>query len=120
MAESQQQQSSVDNNKMSRPKGKNFDTKENELILDLFTENDELLRCKHNSVVTTQKKNSLLLDICEQVNALGVAHRLVQQIKTKWSNMVSDDKAKDAEIKKATARPELSPPVHRREPPKTK
>ena len=110
MAESQQQQSSVDNNKMSRPRGKNFDTKENELILDLFTENNELLRCKHNSVVTTQKKNSLLQDICEQVNALGVAHGTVQQIKTKWSNMVSDDKAKDAEIKKKPRQDRSCPP----------
>ena len=94
MAKSQQQQSSVDNNKMSRPRGKNFDTKENELIFDLFTENNELLRCKHNSVVTTQKKNSVLREICEKVNALVIAHKTVQQINTKWLNMVSDGKAR--------------------------
>ena len=53
MADSQQQQSSVDNNKISKPRGKNFDTKENKFILDLFAENSKLLRCKHNSVITT-------------------------------------------------------------------
>ena len=120
MADSQQQQLSVDNNKMSRPRRENFDTKENKLTLDLFTENNKLLRCKHNSVVTTQKKTSLLREICEKVNALGVAHRTVQQIETKWSNFVSDGKAKDAEIKKATSRLEFVLPVHRGEPPRTK
>ena len=34
----QQQHSSVDTNKIARPRGKNFDTKENELIVDLFAE----------------------------------------------------------------------------------
>ena len=41
----------------------------------------------------------MLREICERVNALSVAHRTVAQIKTKGSNMVSDRKAKDAEIK---------------------
>ena len=68
------------------------------------------LQCKHNSVVTLQKKKSVLREFCEKVNALGVAHRMLQQIKTKQSNMASDSKAKDAEIKKkATARLQLAP-----------
>ena len=82
----QQQQSSVDTNKISRPRGKNLNTKGNELVLDLFAENNGLLRSKHNSVITTQRKNSVLREICEKVNALVVAHRTVAQIKTKWSN----------------------------------
>ena len=112
----QQQQSSVDTNKIARPRGKNFDTKENELILDLFAENNELLRSKHNSIVTTQRKNSVLREICEKVNALGVAHRTVSQIKTRWSNMVSDGKAKDAELKRSHGKTGGGPPpVHWRQ-----
>ena len=106
----QQQQSSVDTNKIARRRGKNFDTKENELILDLFAENNELLRSKHNSIVTMQRKNSVLREICEKVNALGVAHRTVSQIKTKRSNMVSDGKAKDAELKRSHEKTGGTPP----------
>ena len=65
----QQQHSSVDTNIIARPRGKNFDTKENELIVDLIAENNELLRSKHNSIVTTQRKKSVLREICEKVNA---------------------------------------------------
>ena len=94
-------QETIGIDKMSTPRGNNFDTKENELILELCAENNELLTCKHNSVVTLQKKNSVLSEICEKVNALGVAHRMLQQLKTKRSNVVSDCKAKDAEIRRS-------------------
>ena len=40
----------------------------------------------------------------------GLAHRTVQQIKTKWSNMVSDSKAKDAEIKRSHGKTRGGPP----------
>ena len=87
--------------KESRPKAKNFDSKEDDLILDLFAEHEGLLRSKHNNVVTTQKNNEVLKEICDQVNALGVSQRTVQQIKHKWTNLVVDGKSKNAQMKKS-------------------
>ena len=52
----------------------------------------------------------MLREICEKVNALGVAHRTVAQIKTKGSNIVSDGKAKDAEIKRSHGKTRGGPP----------
>ena len=65
MASKQQQWRQNNNNRLLRTikcqdQRKNFDTKENELILDLFAENNELLMSKHTSVETTQNKNSVL------------------------------------------------------------
>ena len=45
-----------------------------------------------------------------EVNALGVAHRTVAHIKTKGSYIVSDGKAKDAEIKRGHGKTRGGPP----------
>ena len=100
MAENQE----ASQTKKSRPRAKNFDSKENELILDLFAEHDAVLRSKHNSAVTCQRKQMVLKEICDRVNSLGVANRTVQQIKNKWTNIVGDGREKQSEMNKSAGK----------------
>ena len=78
-----------------------------------------MLCSKNNNAVTTQRKRNILQDICDRVNALGVAHRTVAQIKTKWSNILSDGKEKKGQMNnnqnKTGGGPACTPPNHQQE-----
>ena len=83
-----------------RKRSRNFDSKEEELIISLFEKYRDILASKLNNAISNEKKKKIYLKI-KQVNALGVWPRSVEQIKNKWSNMVCDGKRKEAQIKKS-------------------
>ena len=101
--------------KLPRKRAKNFEEKETSLLLDLFEEHRDLLRSKHNNMVTQNKKKAVMQLITDKVNSLGVCQRTVQQIKNKWTNIVGDGKEKDAQLKKSHGKtgggPPCSPPT---------
>ena len=83
-----------------RERSRNFDSKEEELIVSSFEKYRDILASKLNSA-KNEKKRKIYKKITEEVNALGVWPRSVEQIKNKWSHMVCDGKRKEAEIKKS-------------------
>ncbi|CAC5399198.1 unnamed protein product [Mytilus coruscus] len=54
---------------------------------------------KHSNTVSNQQKNKIWLEISEKINALGVAHRTVKEIRDKWRNTTSKAKAKFTEFR---------------------
>ena len=58
-----------------KAKGQELDNKENESILDVLADCGAVLHSKHNSVITCQRKQEILNEICERVNFLCVANR---------------------------------------------
>ena len=96
--------------KLPTKRAKNFEEKETSLLLDLFQEHRDLLRSKHNNMVTQNKKKAVMQLITDKVNALGVCQRTVQQIKNKWTNIVGDGKEKDAQLKKSHGKTGVGPP----------
>ena len=64
-----------------RNRSRNFDSKEEELIISLFEKYRDILASKLNNAVSNEKKKKIYLKITEEVNALGVWPRSVEQIK---------------------------------------
>ena len=77
---------------LSNPERKrklNFSTSEISKITELVEENLEIIQSKLTNSVTNRTKQETWAKIAAQVNAIGVAHRSVQEIKDKWKNLQS-------------------------------
>ena len=70
-----------------RARKPNYSSAECALILQLAEENIETIREKFSSTVTNKRKHAVWQDICERVNALGVAKRSAIDVKEKWRAM---------------------------------
>jgi hypothetical protein len=55
--------------------------------LQLAEENIEIIREKFSSTITNKRKHAVRQNICEKINALGVAKRSATDIKEKWRAM---------------------------------
>ncbi|CAC5371840.1 unnamed protein product [Mytilus coruscus] len=77
----------------------NFSIAEENHMHDEVEKNVKVLREKHNDTVSNQQKNKIWLEISEKINALGVAHRTVKEIRDKWRNTTSNAKAKITEYR---------------------
>lgn len=73
--------------KLSRYRGKNFDTSEIQLLADLVEKNIVTINSKFTNTITNEKKKKVWENITSQINALGIANRSIKEIKTKWTNM---------------------------------
>ena len=73
--------------KSVRNRGKNFDTREIQLLTELVEKNIKIINSKFSNTVTNEKKKKIWENITIQINALGVANRTAKEIKTKWINM---------------------------------
>ena len=73
-----------------RARKPNFSTAECALILQLSEENIEVIQEKFSSTITNKRKNAVWQDICEKVNALGVAKRSPIDIREKWRAMKNE------------------------------
>ena len=70
-----------------RARKPNFSSAECALILQLAEENIEIIREKFSSTITNKRKHAVRQNICEKINALGVAKRSATDIKEKWRAM---------------------------------
>ncbi len=70
-----------------RARKPNFSSAECALILQLAEENIETIREKFSSTITNKRKHAVWQNICERVNALGVAKRSAIDVKEKWRAM---------------------------------
>jgi hypothetical protein len=70
-----------------RARKPNFSSAECALILQLAEENIEIIREKFSSTITNKRKHAVWQNICEKINALGVAKRSATDIKEKWRAM---------------------------------
>ena len=85
--------------KSVRNRGKNFDTREIQLLTELVEKNIEIINSKFSNSVTNEKKKKIWENITIQINALGVANRTAKEIKTKWINMHQTAKKEYSEDK---------------------
>jgi hypothetical protein len=69
-----------------KPKLK-FSTSEINKITELVEENLQIIQSKLTNAITNKTKQETWVKIARQVNAIGVAHRSVQEIKNKWKNL---------------------------------
>jgi hypothetical protein len=58
-----------------------FSSAECALILQLAEENIEIIQEKFSSTITNKRKHAVWQNICEKINALGVAKRSATDIK---------------------------------------
>ena len=89
---------------LSNPERKrklNFSTSEISKITELVEENLEIIQSKLTNFVTNRTKQETWAKIAAQVNAIGVAHRSVQEIKDKWKNMQSTAKKEFAQQRRS-------------------
>jgi hypothetical protein len=70
-----------------RARKSNFPSAECAFILQLAEENLEIIREKFSSTITNKRKHAVWQNICEKINALGVAKRSATDIKEKWRVM---------------------------------
>lgn len=73
--------------KNERKRKLNFSTSEINKITELVEENLQVIQSKLTNSITNKTKQETWAKIARQVNAIGVAHRSVQDIKDKWKNL---------------------------------
>ena len=91
----------------------NWSKNETSLLKTLFTENESVLSAKLSNTVTNSKKKEVWEAITNEINLLGVAHRSISEVKTKWSNVArglkSDFSTYRKEITKTGGGPHPNP-----------
>ena len=85
--------------KSVRNRGKNFDTREIQLLTELVEKNIEIINSMFSNSVTNDKKMKIWENITIQINVLGLAKRKAKEIKTKWFNMHQTAKKEYSEDK---------------------
>ena len=73
-------------------------------------ENLEVVQPKLTNPITNRTKQETWAKIARQVNAIGVAHRSVQEIKDKWKNLQSTAKKEFARQRKSFGQTGGGPP----------
>ena len=73
-------------------------------------ENLEIIQSKLTNSVTNRTKQETWAKIAAQVNAIGVAHRSVQEIKDKWKNLQSTAKKEFAQQRRSFGQTGGGPP----------
>ena len=74
----------------------NFTQKENDMLAKLCAENIEVIDAdlqgpgRDVGEITVKKQTSLWLQICDKINAMGIAKRDVPQIKKKWNLIIGE------------------------------
>ncbi len=101
--------------------GKNLDKSERKQKLNFFTsefnkitepveENLQIIQSKLTNAIMIKTKQETLAKIARQVNAIGVAHRFVQEIKDKWKNLQTTAKKEFACQRRSFAQTGGGPP----------
>ena len=73
-------------------------------------ENLEVIQSKLTNSITNRTKQETWAKIARQVNAIGVAHRSVQEIKDKWENVQSTAKKEFARQRRSFGQTRGGPP----------
>lgn len=81
----------------------NFSASEINKITVLVEENLQIIQSKLTNSITNKKKQEVWAKITGQVNAIGVAHRSVQDIKDKWKNLQTTAKKEFSRQKRSFA-----------------
>ena len=78
--------------KQRKARKQNFTSSEIALLTDKVEENISLIQSKLTTSVTNIHKIPIWKQITDAVNAIGVASRMVQEVKDKWKNLQSTAK----------------------------
>ena len=81
MASSVATVSQMQQGKQKRPRKTNWSDSEITVLTEKVEEYLDLIRAKFSNNVTNAKKNAAWLEITEAINAVGVAHRTVQEVR---------------------------------------
>ena len=84
--------SQMQQGKQKRPRKTNWSDSEITVLTEKVEEYLDLIRSKFSNNVTNAKKNAAWLEITEAINAVGVAHLTVQEVRDKWKNLTSTAK----------------------------
>ena len=79
-------------NTVERKRKLNFSISEVNKITELVEENIDVIQSKFTNSVTNKRKKEIWAKIADQVTAIGVANRSVQDVKDKWKNLQSTAK----------------------------
>ena len=111
MASSVATVSQMQQGKQKRPRKTNWSNSEITVLTEKVEEYLDLIRSKFSNNVTNAKKNAACLEITEVINAVGVAHRTVQEVRDKWKNLTSRSKKEFSDFGKEQRKPvEVRPP----------
>ena len=92
-----------------RARKPNFSSAECALILQLAEENIETIREKFSSTITNKRKHAVWQNICERVNALGVAKRSAIDVKETWRAMRNEARKDMSREKTGGGKPPAPP-----------
>lgn len=81
-----------------RSRSIDYSEKEIRVLVDGFVKNHKVLSAKHSNLITSKRKEELYQEICEAVNAIGIAPRTVESVKDKWQTLKRNVKAKRAKF----------------------
>ena len=88
----------------------NWSKNETSLLKTLFTENESVLSAKLSNQVTNSKKKEVWEAITSEINLLGVAHRSISEVKTKWANVARGLKSEFSTYRKESTKTGGGPP----------
>lgn len=79
----------------------NWSLAEISALTDFVEKNEHILKAKHSNLITNAKKNAKWQELTENINAMGVQRRTVDQVKFKWGNLQQGAKKTFSEAKKS-------------------
>ncbi|XP_033731233.1 uncharacterized protein LOC117320858 [Pecten maximus] len=75
-----------------RPRVKNFDNDELELLTQLCEQHKDILNSKLTNSKTNEDKKKIWIMMAAEISALGKSKRTAECVKTKWANTASEAK----------------------------
>lgn len=79
-----------------RTRKRDFTKEEIDIIINCFTEKNEILTARHSNEITEKKKREIYSELLNSVNSVGGQERSLEAIKDKWQSIKSSVKKKTA------------------------